>query len=66
VIRALALDFDGVVVESVEIKNLAFGELFRATHPEKADAVVAFQQAHMGLSRFDKFRKGNPSASTPG
>ena len=54
-IRALALDFDGVVVESVELKNRAFGELFRDTHPDKVEAVVAFQIEHMGLSRFDKF-----------
>lgn len=54
-VRALALDFDGVVVESVELKNRAFGELFRETHPDKVDAVVAFQARHMGLSRFDKF-----------
>ena len=54
-IRALALDFDGVVVESVELKNRAFGELFRESHPGKVDAVVAFQIEHMGLSRFEKF-----------
>ena len=54
-IRALALDFDGVVVESVELKNRAFGELFRETHPERVEDVVAFQIAHMGLSRFEKF-----------
>lgn len=54
-IAALALDFDGVVVESVELKNRAFGELFRDTHPERVEEVVAFQVANGGLSRFDKF-----------
>ena len=54
-IAALALDFDGVVVESVELKNRAFGELFRDTHPEHVEAIVAFQMANGGLSRFDKF-----------
>jgi phosphoglycolate phosphatase-like HAD superfamily hydrolase len=55
VISALALDFDGVVVESVELKNRAFGELFRDTHPDKVEEVVAFQVANVGLSRFEKF-----------
>ena len=54
-IRALALDFDGVVVESVEIKNRAFGELFRDSHPHLVEQVVAFQIANGGLSRFEKF-----------
>ncbi len=54
-IAALALDFDGVVVESVEIKNRAFGELFRDSHPHLVEDVVAFQVANMGLSRFEKF-----------
>ena len=52
---ALALDFDGVVVESVELKNRAFGELFRESHPDKVEDVVAFQIEHVGLSRYDKF-----------
>lgn len=54
-ISVLALDFDGVVVESVELKNRAFGELFRDTHPDKVEEVVAFQIANVGLSRFEKF-----------
>ncbi|HET7568249.1 MAG TPA: HAD family hydrolase [Gaiellaceae bacterium] len=54
-IRVLALDFDGVVVESVDLKNRAFGELFRDTHPDKVEEVVAFQIANVGLSRFEKF-----------
>lgn len=55
VIAALALDFDGVVVESVELKNRAFGELFRDSHPHLVEQVVAFQIANIGLSRFEKF-----------
>jgi phosphoglycolate phosphatase-like HAD superfamily hydrolase len=54
-IAALALDFDGVVVESVELKNRAFGELFRDSHPELVEEVVAFQVENVGLSRFEKF-----------
>jgi phosphoglycolate phosphatase-like HAD superfamily hydrolase len=51
----IALDFDGVVVESVDLKNRAFGELFRDSDPEHVEAVIAFQTANVGLSRFEKF-----------
>ncbi len=54
-VKAVALDFDGVVVESVEIKNSAFGEIFRDRFPDKVDEIVAFQAANVGMSRFEKF-----------
>jgi HAD superfamily hydrolase (TIGR01549 family) len=54
-VEAVALDFDGVVVESVELKNRAFGELFRDDHPDKVDEIVRFQLANIGLSRLAKF-----------
>lgn len=34
VIRAIAFDFDGVLVESVEVKTRAFAELFSGEPPE--------------------------------
>lgn len=52
---AIILDFDGVIVESVEIKNLAFGELFRADYPEYVDEILRFQLENVGLSRLAKF-----------
>ncbi len=53
--RAIVFDFDGVIVESVEIKNRAFGELFRADHPERVDEILRFQLENLGLSRLVKF-----------
>ena len=54
-IEAIFLDFDGVILESVEVKGWAFGKLFE-DHPEHVDKIVAFHHANGGMSRFDKFR----------
>ncbi len=52
--RALILDFDGVVLESADIKTDAFRELF-AAYPEHVKAIVAYHVANVGISRFVKF-----------
>jgi phosphoglycolate phosphatase-like HAD superfamily hydrolase len=52
---ALVLDFDGVVVESVELKDRAFGELFRDTHPDRVEDIVQFQSEIAGRSRYERF-----------
>lgn len=51
----LVLDFDGVVVESVELKDRAFGELFRESHPDRVDDIVRFQSEIPGRSRYERF-----------
>lgn len=52
---AILFDFDGVLVESADIKQAAFAQLF-ADVPEPARGVVIdFLEAHPGLSRFAKF-----------
>lgn len=55
-LRALAFDFDGVLVESEEIKTSAFAELFAAEGPEVVARIVAYHRANGGVSRFEKFR----------
>lgn len=54
-IRTIFFDFDGVILESVDIKGWAFGKLFEG-YPEHIDAIVAFHYANGGMPRFDKFR----------
>lgn len=44
-------DFDGVVLESADIKTRAFSQLFDGNQ----DA-VAYHVAHTGISRYEKFR----------
>ena len=53
-IRAAVFDFDGVVLESVDIKTIAFRRLF-ADHPE-GERIVPYHLANGGVSRFEKFR----------
>lgn len=53
---AIAFDFDGVLVESVDIKTQAFAELYLPYGQRVVDAVVAYHLAHGGVSRYEKFR----------
>ena len=53
--EVLVFDFDGVILESADIKTRAFRELFSA-YPDKVDKIVAYHEANAGISRFKKFR----------
>ncbi|MBI2104117.1 MAG: HAD family hydrolase [Candidatus Omnitrophica bacterium] len=55
-VRAIAFDFDGVLVESVEIKTAAFARLFAGEPPELVERILAYHRAHGGISQFEKFR----------
>lgn len=52
---ALVLDFDGVILESVDLKLRAMRRLF-ADRPEHLDAIARFHTDNAGMSRYDKFR----------
>lgn len=54
--RALLLDFDGVVVESVNIKIDAFSEVYIDEPPEHHVAIEQYQRVHGGVGRTLKFR----------
>jgi len=54
-IQAIFFDFDGVILESVDVKGWAFGELFKS-YPEYVEEITAFHYANGGMSRFVKFR----------
>ena len=53
-IRAVVLDFDGVLAESNDEKAAAFEEFF-ALYPEQAPAMRAYHLEHYSSSRYDKF-----------
>lgn len=55
-IQAVFFDFDGVVLDSVEVKTRAFAEMFRQYGPEVQEAVISYHLSHGGVSRFEKFR----------
>lgn len=53
---AIIFDFDGVLVESVDVKTRAFAELYRSHGETVVQQVVAYHLAHGGVSRYEKFR----------
>lgn len=53
-LRAVVFDFDGVIVESGDIKTEAFQELF-AAYPEHLPAIKRYHLDNLGVSRFKKF-----------
>jgi phosphoglycolate phosphatase-like HAD superfamily hydrolase len=53
-LRALVLDFDGVILESNEVKTEVFREIF-ARFPEHAEAMMEFHRANAWKSRYVKF-----------
>jgi phosphoglycolate phosphatase-like HAD superfamily hydrolase len=55
-VRAIAFDFDGVLVESVEVKTRAFASLFNAEGPDAVRKILDYHLKNLGVSRFEKFR----------
>ena len=53
---AIVFDFDGVLVESVDVKTRAFAALYEPYGEEVVKQVVAWHLAHGGVSRYEKFR----------
>lgn len=52
---ALIFDFDGVLVESVDVKTRAFAALYAQYGSEVVKQVVSYHLEHGGVSRFEKF-----------
>ncbi len=52
---ALIFDFDGVILDSVEIKTEAMRRLFAAETPEHVAEIVALHRRFGGFSRYRKF-----------
>ena len=52
---AVFFDFDGVILDSVDVKTQAFAKIFRKYGPEVERAVVDYHLANGGVSRFKKF-----------
>jgi len=55
-IKTIFLDFDGVIVDSVDIKTDAFVKLFESKGKEIAEKVKHYHLQNTGVSRYDKFR----------
>jgi phosphoglycolate phosphatase-like HAD superfamily hydrolase len=53
--KAVILDFDGTLVESVAIKDAAFKQLF-SDYPQYLDKIMDYHYAHNAVIRYEKFR----------
>lgn len=53
--KAILLDFDGVIVESVGIKDQAFEELYQV-YPQYLPQIMEYHLSHNATIRFTKFR----------
>lgn len=54
-IKSVIFDFDGVILESADIKTGAFAALFE-DFPDKQKEIVDFHLANAGISRYVKFK----------
>ena len=53
-IKLVILDFDGVIVESNDIKDQVFQKIF-IRYPDHYDALLNYHRTHISLSRYAKF-----------
>lgn len=53
---AYFFDYDGVIVDSVDIKKEAFAQLYSPYGKEVVEKVKSHHVSHGGMSRFDKIR----------
>ena len=54
-IGTVIFDFDGVLVESAELKTQAFASLYRS-FPDHLDEILSYHQQYVGISRYRKFQ----------
>lgn len=55
-IKVIFFDFDGVILESVDIKTNAFAELFEREGKGVVKKVVEYHLNNTGISRYEKFK----------
>lgn len=55
-IKAVIFDFDGVILESADIKTESFKDMVSDYPTEIAEQFVEYHMQHMGISRFVKFQ----------
>ena len=55
-IKGVFFDFDGIIVESTEIKTKAFARLFAPEGQETTKKIVKYHLRNAGVSRYEKFK----------
>ncbi|TGV69838.1 HAD family hydrolase, partial [Mesorhizobium sp. M00.F.Ca.ET.149.01.1.1] len=52
---AIIFDFDGVILDSAEIKAEAFAEIYSGYGQQWREPILSYQRLHGGISRREKF-----------
>jgi HAD superfamily hydrolase (TIGR01549 family) len=55
-LKNLLFDFDGVILDSMPIRDRGFLEIFRDFPPDQVARLMAFHEANGGISRYVKIR----------
>lgn len=55
-IKNIIFDFDGVILDSVELKTQAFAELFKEFPKDKVQKLIEFHGQNGGISRYHKIQ----------
>ncbi len=55
-LKTIVFDFDGVILESVDIKTRAFADIYRGYGEGVVQKVTRYHEAHGGIARFEKFK----------
>ncbi len=58
-IKGIIFDFDGVIVDSAQVKSDAFSELYKSYGSEIVRKIVKHHEDNGGISRFDKIEYYN-------
>ncbi|MDD5454084.1 MAG: HAD hydrolase-like protein [Candidatus Ratteibacteria bacterium] len=57
IVKALLFDFDGVILESADIKTAAYRKLLEEKHPpDKVDNFMDYHAVNVGISRYVKIQ----------
>lgn len=55
-IKNILWDFDGVILDSMKIRDWGFGEIFKSFNKQDVDKLLAYHNLNGGLSRYVKIR----------
>ena len=55
-IKTVLWDFDGVIIDSMKVRDWGFEEIFKDYDQELIDKLLAFHRKNGGLSRYVKIR----------
>lgn len=53
--KAIIFDFDGVILDSANVKTQAFADCYAGAEAAKLAEIIAYQQRHGGIGRREKF-----------